>query len=276
MSQQAENVASLPILRPLNPLPPLGFWSRIGSCIAGSVSCVGEGLVAAYEFVDGDLRRELASLPLMAITAIGPRHAEVRAKKDDGERPVIFVHGMSGHRGNFHPMGAFFRTRGRRRLYSVGLPVGDADLHADHLGRFIDEVLVANALPDGQVDIVAHSRGGVVARIALNNLETNGKIATLVTIGTPHGGTMAARYGRSRELDELRPDSPIVARLEQQLPWNGPRLVCLWSAADPLVVPPTNAQVVGAENVELPGLTHCQLLLWPAGWRAAYEAISEV
>jgi pimeloyl-ACP methyl ester carboxylesterase len=255
MSQQAENVASLPILRPLNPLPPLGFWSRIGSCITGSASYVGQGFVAAYEFVDGDLRRELASLPLMAITAIGPRHAEVRAKKDDGERPVIFVHGMSGHRGNFHPMGAFFRTRGR---------------------RFIDEVLVANAMPDGQVDIVAHSRGGVVARIALNNLETNGKIATLVTIGTPHGGTMAARYGRSRELDELRPDSPIVARLEQQLPWNGPRLVCLWSAADPLVVPPTNAQVVGAENVELPGLTHCQLLLWPAGWRAAYEAISEV
>ena len=108
----------------------------------------------------------------------------------------------------------------------------------------------------------------------LRRLDGAAQVRRLVTIGTPHHGTMAARFGKGRALDELRPDSDIVSRLREQLPWTGPRLVCLWSEADPFVVPSANAQVSGVTNVELEGLGHCQLLLWPAGWRAAFDALS--
>ncbi len=271
-----ETTAALPILRPLDPNPPpLGFWSKVGTMLSRFGACLATSAVASYESVDVDVRRELLTLPLMALTSIGPRHGKVRGKDRAGERPVIFIHGMGGHRGNFAPMSAWFRRQGRRRLYSVGLPRrGDVDAHADHLGRFIDEVLDANGMPDGQVDLVAHSRGGIVARFALNDLDTAGKVATLVTIGTPHEGTVTARYGRGRELDDLRPDSEVITRLRRQLPWTGPRLVCIYSSADPLVAPPEHAQVDGAINIELEGMSHCRLLLWPEGWRTAYDAVA--
>lgn len=265
---------NLPVHVIPEPPPEPGFWSRVGQTIGQAAACVGGTIAAGFYCVDGDMRRELASMPLMAMTAIGPRVVLIEPKPDDGRRPVVFVHGMCGHRGNFRGMSAWFRAHGRKRLYSVSLPRHRrARTQAVYLSEFIERVLEANDLPDGEVDIVAHSRGGVVARLALDDVMTARRVATLVTVGTPHHGTVAARYGRSRELDELRPESDVVARLEQQLPWTGPRLVCLWSAADPLVVPAANAQVPGATNVELPGLTHCQLLLWPAGWRAAFAAL---
>ncbi len=270
-----EVAETLPILRPFEPAPPPGFWARFGTYLLQAAGCVSNAVVASYESVDVDVRRELASLPLMALSSLGPRHARIRAKSDDGERPVIFVHGMGGHRNNFVAMSTYFRAQGRRRLYSAGLPArGDADRHADHVVRFIDEVLEANGMPDGQVDLVAHSRGGIVCRLALADVHASCKVATLVTIGTPHAGTVTARYGRGRELDELRPGSELMARMMAQLPWNGPRLVCLYSSADPLVAPPTHAQVEGALNIELPGLTHCQLVLWPDAWRAAFDAVA--
>jgi len=267
--------ANLPVLVRFRPAPERGFWSRVGRSLGEAAACVGRSIAAGYYFVDADVRRELLSLPLMALSAIGPRGSAIASKPDDGQRPVLFVHGMGGHKGNFRPMSTWFWAHGRRRLYSVSLSArDDTDAHAAQLRRVIEQVLEANDLPDGQIDVVAHSRGGVVARLALDDVGTALRVATLVTVGTPHGGTVTARYARSKQLDELRPGSDLVARLNRQLPWTGPRLVCLYSPADPLVAPPSNAQVGGATNIELPGLSHCQMLLWPAGWKAALQAVS--
>jgi pimeloyl-ACP methyl ester carboxylesterase len=277
MSHQQESTLDLVLYVP-GPTPPpkIGFWSRVAQALGRTAGCVGGSIAGAYFFVDPDLRRELASLPLMALSAIGPRTVRIAEKPADGTRPVIFVHGLAGHRGNFRAMSAWFRANGRKQLYAVSLPRRHgADVHTEYLRRFIEKVLAANGLPDGQVDLVAHSRGGIIARLALDDVATARRVAILVTIGTPHGGTATARYARSRQLDELRLESPVVARLKAQLPWTGPRMVCLWSSSDVLVAPPANAQVEGAANIELDGLTHSQMLLWPAGWRAAFEAISE-
>lgn len=275
MSQQSPHPLQLPVLVRMAPAPEPGFWARFGASLAEAGRCVGRGIAAGFHSVDPDVRRELASLPLMALSAVGPRTDRIAAKRDDGCRPVVFVHGLAGHKGNFRPMSAFFHTQGRRRLYGVSLPPRDTTKgHAEHLSRMIERVLEANEMPEGQVDLVAHSRGGIVARLALNDVLTARRVARLVTVGTPHGGTVTARYARGRHLDELRPDSPVIAQLARQLPWTGPPMVCLYSREDPLVAPAEHAQVPGATSVELEGLSHCQLLLWPAGWRAALAAVS--
>jgi hypothetical protein len=259
----------------LEPIPQSSLWMRFARGVGSVVACLAGSISAGYHFVDPDLRKELALLPLMGLTAIGTRRVRVEAKADDGERPVVFVHGMAGHRGNFRGMSAWFHAHGRKRLYSVSLPRGrGSEEQSKYLSRYIDRVLEVNDLLDGQVDIVAHSRGGVIARLALDDVDTTRRVATLVTVGTPHGGTVTARYARAQELDELRPDSPVMGHLKRQLPWTGPRLICLWSGEDVLVAPPSHAQVEGATNIELPGLSHCQMVLWPAGWRAAFNALS--
>mgnify|MGYP002633649491 CR=1 FL=1 len=254
-------------------------WAQVGAGLLAGLRVAGNGMAAAYDAVDPDARRDLARMPVLGITSLGPRHTPPVAKGDDGHRPLILVHGLGGNRGNFRLMRGWLGLQGRRRSYAVGLPVDVplADL-GRHLAHYVDEVVAVNKLGnDSQVDIVAHSMGGLVARLALLDVGTAQRVHSLITLGTPHHGTQAARFTGHHRGRDLRPDSDVMQQLAGQVPWHGPvRLVCLWSHADPLMQPADTARVEGAENLELPQMTHIQYLLDRRAWRAVREALIDI
>jgi hypothetical protein len=118
-------------------------------------------------------------------------------------------------------------------------PYGPVDTHGDlELAARRLELLLADmarVAPGTPVDVIAHSQGGVVARLALGRAHDRGalpaEVATLVTLGTPHGGSdlataiTAARTvgGLDRELDDVSralglghdPASVAVAQLAE-------------------------------------------------------------
>ncbi len=255
-----------------------GFWTRVGQG-AWTVACaVGRGFSSAYHAVDPDVRRDLAQMPALAVTLLVPGFKAPVALADDGRPPVIFIHGLGGHRGNFLCLHGWLRTRGHRRCYAVGFPEGG---RLPELGRqladFIDQVFQVNALAeDGAVDLVAHSMGGIISRLAVEELTTAKRVRTLITLGSPHHGTHAARFAGTDHTLDLRPDSELMTRLGQQEPWNrSPRLVCFWSDSDPLMQPAETAQVSGADNRVLSGMSHIDYLLKPRAWKAVAGALGE-
>ncbi len=257
-----------------------------GRAIGRAAVSAGRSVASAYRAVDPDVRLHLAEMPLLGLTMLAPRSAAIAPGTDDGARPVLFVHGLGGHPGNFVAMATYFRLRGRTRLHAVTLP-DDApdggstslDALAQHLRTVVGEAAQAWGLgEEGRIDVVAHSMGGLVARLALEDPAVAARVATLVTLGTPHAGTHAARFGATPRVLDLRPGSDVVRRLAERLPWPGPpaapRLVALWSGADMLLLPASTAMVEGAENVELPGVTHYGYLIHPEAWRRVYAALS--
>jgi pimeloyl-ACP methyl ester carboxylesterase len=261
------------------PDPRDDFWSRCGRGFAAGGRAVGRaavrvgrGVSSAYAAVDPDLRRHVAQLPLMGLTLLSSRNESIEAIADDGHRPIVFVHGLAGHPGNFLAMRKFLAMSGRKRTYAVALPsVETMQAGADHLSRFIEEVLRVNGLPPGAtVDCVGHSMGGLVARLAFRDPATTARVSTLVTLGTPHLGTYAARFGATQNVLDLRPGSTAMTELDLQLPWRGPphqpRLVALWSPADVLLLPAEAARAPGAHAVEMRGFTHYSYLLNPLAW----------
>lgn len=62
-------------------------------------------------------------------------------------------------------------------------------VRAAELAAFVRE------LPARRVNLVAHSMGGLDARYAVSRLGLAGKVASLTTVGTPHGGTPLADLG---------------------------------------------------------------------------------
>ena len=258
------------------PEPPLiegpSFWDVLGR----GVRAAGRGVSTAYHAVDPDVRADLARAPLLGLTLLTARHRPIRPLPDDGHRPLLFVHGLGGHRGNFAPMRAWLALRGRRRSYAIGLPDGPLDQLGHRLAETIAEIVDVNKLSDDErIDIVAHSMGGLVCRLALLEVEVTNRVHTLVTLGTPHSGTHAARFAGSGRARDLRPDSHVLDRLAGQDPWHGAtRLVCLWSRADPLMQPAETARLPGAEHVDLPDMTHLQYLLDRRAWTAIREALT--
>jgi triacylglycerol lipase len=114
--------------------------------------------------------------------------------------PVVLAHGFLG----FDEIGLgtrkqlYFRGIGTHleqlgaRVYSPRVP--PASSVSARAQRLAD---VIRALPDPRVNIVAHSMGGLDARYAISRLGLADKVASLVTIGTPHHGTPLADAGHA-------------------------------------------------------------------------------
>mgnify|MGYP000061568834 CR=1 FL=1 len=253
-----------------------GVLTGLGRGVEVAAECVGEAVGYVRDAVDGDARRDLAWMPLLALASVGPRFPAPKALADDGHRPVVFVHGLAGYRGNFAPMRAWFSLHGRTRTYALGLPAGTLLEQADVLVRYLADVAAVNGLGAGQVDLVGHSAGGVVSRLALRDPATAARVHTLVTLGTPHGGTWAARFAGGRISSALRTDSAVIARLEADVPWRKrTRLVCFWSPSDPLMQPAETARVEGADNREIAGFSHLDWVMRRAAWMAVERTLAE-
>lgn len=262
-------------------------WARCGQAVLAGTRVVqstavhvGRGISRAYLAIDPDLRRHVAQLPLLGLTLLSTRSSAPSPIEAQGRRPIVFVHGLGGHPGNFLPLRSFFALCGRKCTYAVALDSSQTmQESAETLSRFIEEIVRVNALsPDATIDCVAHSMGGLVARLALEDDATRRRIATLVTLGTPHGGTYAARFGATPNLLDLRPGSPLMNRLDRQLPWRGPpdqpRLVTLWSNADVLLLPAETARAAGAHAIEMQGFTHYSYLLSPLAWTVVHDVLT--
>ena len=250
-----------------------------GKAVARGAAWTGEKVADGWRAIDPDLRRHFGHAPLVGLTQVLPVDTTPTAKPDDGHRPAIFVHGLAGHPGNFSPMRAWFKTGGRSRTWALNIAAAPRiPAMAGELRAFIDALDAANGFgADTKYDLVAHSMGGLVSRYALLDPHIRDRVATLVTLGTPHDGTYAARYAATQKVLDLRPGSEPLTAIAAQLPWPGPpthpRLVTFWSDADMLLLPPRSARVDGSRSIEMPGYTHLSYLLDPACFQRVWMAL---
>ncbi len=90
------------------------------------------------------------------------------------------------------------RARGIEVYVARVDPSGDIAQRAAQLAEQIRKI------PARRVNIVGHSMGGLDARYAIARLGIEARVASLVTIGTPHRGTPLADHGLDWFGDRLR------------------------------------------------------------------------
>jgi triacylglycerol lipase len=112
--------------------------------------------------------------------------------------PVVLAHGIMG----FDEL----KIAGVRHEYFRGIPshlsAHGALVHVPRVSplgsvaqRAGELAAVVNAIDAKKVNLIAHSLGGLDARYAITKLGLAPKVASLVTIGTPHRGTPIADLG---------------------------------------------------------------------------------
>ncbi len=135
--------------------------------------------------------------------------------------PIVLAHGFMGSSTNlwsFHLVAAALRADGHIVHEAEVPPFASPETRADWLGRHVDAALFEAAGSAGsaaptQVNIVAHSMGGLDARVLAARPGYTEKIASITTISTPHGGSLVADVAltalggtRSSRLAELVDD----------------------------------------------------------------------
>ncbi len=237
---------------------------------AGGV--IGRKVAEGYGAIDPDVMRHLLQVPLLSYSLFVSRPETIEAGEPDGHPPLIFVHGLGGRGGEFLLLSRFLWVMGRKRSYAIRFDDGQTVVEkAAALARFVRGVKKATGEPE--VDIVAHSLGGVVARLAIRNHRLGTSVQTLITLGSPHKGTYPARFGNTPDLLDLRPDSELMIQLNSR-PWpRNVRGVTFWSRNDLLVLPPESAAMEGTEQVDATPFTHYSYLLDPRSWTAVAQAL---
>ena len=176
-----------------------------------------------------------------------------------GPRPIIVVHGYAQNRAVFLPLAYRLARAGLGPI--VGFEywtLGRVAAGARQLGWFVDHVLAETGA--AQVDIIGHSMGGVVGRYLVAFGGGDGKVANLVTLGSPHAGTEMSSVGLGHPARELLTGSKLLIRLSAAPAPTHTKILTIWSHADALVPSSTQADVPGAVRVEFTDLGHVALL----------------
>lgn len=137
--------------------------------------------------------------------------------------PVIMIHGLYHNRTAWRIM--------RRRLVRAGF----TNLHTYQYNSFTRdfEPAVHGLLrkidsltgdTDAGVVLVGHSLGGMVARCAAGNPAYRGRVAGLLTLGSPHHGSELALLGPNRMARDLLPGGHIPRSVERMPDPDCPRL----------------------------------------------------
>jgi predicted alpha/beta hydrolase family esterase len=196
------------------------------------------------------------SWPLMALHAFFNRDPRPAPAK----HPVLLVHGVLVNDGVWVPFRRELRRHGIAPIYTInyGPPLADIELFAEQLDKKIEAIRKATGAE--RLVLVSHSMGGLVARAYLRRYG-GARVARLITLGTPHHGSVLAYMFPGRDLAQMHPGNPWLAELngDETAPPPAP-IVSIWSRHDSMVVPQASSELGNAENIALIGVAHNALL----------------
>jgi pimeloyl-ACP methyl ester carboxylesterase len=177
--------------------------------------------------------------------------------------PILLLHGMIDNRAIFTLLTRRLRAHGFTRVRTLNYPPTTNDIRAaaENLAAEV-EALVAESGHE-RIHVVGHSLGGLIARYYVQRLGGDARVRTLVTLGTPHHGTLAAHLVPARLGRQLRPRSDLFRELDLPAPGFATRIVAYWSDLDQLIVPHDNARLehpdLQGHNVVVRGVGHLSL-----------------
>jgi triacylglycerol lipase len=177
-------------------------------------------------------------------------------------RPVLLVHGFGGAKSSWSSVAQALSAQGMSVDAMTYAPVGNSvEQLADKLVAHVQTILSRTGAD--KVHLVGHSLGGVIIAQAISDPRLNGRVETVITLGSPFGGSPWADVLPVVDMVRaLRAGSPLLTRLASTPLPDGVRWLSVTAALD-VVVPglrsmPPHPQ---AENITVNDVGHLGMLL---------------
>jgi hypothetical protein len=110
------------------------------------------------------------------------------------------------------------------------------------------------------VTVIAHSKGGLIAKQALGQPGTLARVRHLIAVNTPFSGSRYASLFLLPSVRMFAPNGPVIRALALETAVNQ-RISSLYSVFDPHI--PETSRLDGAENIILPTVGHFRPLAAP-------------
>lgn len=196
----------------------------------------------------------------------------------DADTPILFIPGLADNKSIFAAARQALATTGRTTVGSFGYHAWDRDVRAiaARLATRVEQACADTGA--ARVHLVGHSLGGLIARYYVQRLGGGARVDTVVTLGTPHSGTLAAWLLAPVPLvRQLRPNSELLAELAADTPACPTRFLAISSDIDEFVLPPRRGVMEHPDliirNVVLSGVGHLGLPSHPQVVREVCDAL---
>jgi triacylglycerol lipase len=189
--------------------------------------------------------------------------------------PILLVHGLVDNRSIFTLLCRSLRRRGFGRVSTYNYRPWTTDLRAAaaRLGEQVEAICEQTGYE--RIHVVGHSMGGILARYYVQRLGGDARVHTLVTLGSPHGGTGAARLLPFGVTAQLTPTSAVIEELRSPAAGCRTRFVAFWSDLDGLISPKRAARIdhpdLSVRNVFVRGAGHMSL---PIDRRVVHDIVT--
>ncbi|MCV2357133.1 alpha/beta fold hydrolase [Paucibacter sp. B2R-40] len=179
------------------------------------------------------------------------------------ERGVLLVHGFTCNRGLWNPWMKRLRGQGTPSVALTMEPAfGSIDAYVEQIEASVQALTRMGGLPPV---IVAHSMGGLAVRAWLRRygVSTHGptRVASVMTLGSPHAGTLMARFSPAVNARQMRCGSEWLGALARdEKPELAALFTCYFSYFDQVVCPALTAVLPGGRAIEVAGCGHLSML----------------
>jgi len=177
-------------------------------------------------------------------------------------RPVLLVHGFGGTKSSWSVIAQALSDRGIMVDTITYSPLGNSvEQLADELVDAVEMTLSQTGAD--KVHMVGHSLGGVVIAQAIAGGGLVGLVDTVITLGSPFGGSPWAGLLPFGDLPRaLRPGSPQLRRLASAPVPVGVRWLAVTAALDIIVPSPRSVPAhVDVETITFDGIGHLGMLI---------------
>ena len=157
--------------------------------------------------------------------------------------PILLVHGIIDNQAIFTVLKRRLRRKGFGTVVTVNYSPTTNDIRqAARILAAEVEALVALTGYE-RVHVIGHSLGGLIARYYVQRYGGDERVHTLVTLGTPHAGSLHAHLLPVNVGRQLCPGSDLMTELELPAPRCRTRFVAYWSDFDQIIVPHESARI---------------------------------
>jgi triacylglycerol lipase len=177
-------------------------------------------------------------------------------------RPVLLVHGFGGAKSSWSSVAKALSAQGFSVDTMTYAPVGSSvEQLAEKLIEHVERMLSRSAAR--KVQLVGHSLGGVIIAQAISNPRLRGRVDTVITLGSPFGGSpWAGALPVVEMVRALRPGSPLLRRLASTPLPDDVHWLSVTASLD-IIVPgvrsvPSHARV---ETMTVDGVGHLGMLM---------------
>jgi triacylglycerol lipase len=177
-------------------------------------------------------------------------------------RPVLLVHGFGGTKSSWSVIAQALTDRGIMVDAITYSPLGNSvEQLADELVAAVERTLFQTGAD--KVHLVGHSLGGVVIAQAIAGGGLVGLVDTVITLGSPFGGSPWAGLLPFGDLPRaLRPGSPQLRRLASAPVPVGVRWLAVTAALDIIVPGPRSVPAhADVETITVDGIGHLGMLI---------------